>query len=343
VRAEIRRSSVLSCIALAMGIFACLLTCVMDRPKPARPGEGDGALYRAIYTRVHEGQNYYDAAHAQLQARHYGLRSVLNWRVPTLTYLLAVPPSPIYARLLLIVISLVAILLAVNRLKEGGLSPLLVLVFLLLGSLLSVVFIEAVVFSELWAGVLILLSILLYPRHRLLCTLAGLAALFLRELAAVYVLILLMRVIYDSFSAESSRRRLVSTPGAVLMIGLFIYTLIYLWHFHQVQAHILADDPGYPSGYMQLLGLPFLLSAARQNIWLMLLPMWVTAIYLPVCVYGMFSLPKSIGQLVIPTVLAYLALFAIAAKPFNDYWGLMISPLLAISLPAGMVKRKISP
>src|SRR5688572_12780446 len=65
----------------------------------ALPGRGnDVQMYGAITARVAAGENYYRVLADELPARAYATQSVLNWRLPTLTWINAIPLSPIWGR-----------------------------------------------------------------------------------------------------------------------------------------------------------------------------------------------------------------------------------------------------
>ena len=79
-------------VAIALSPFA---TGFADKPLEH---PGDIALYHAIVDRVHAGENYYDAAAAELPRRGYPTRSVFNWRTPLPLWLLGVLPTPMFGR-----------------------------------------------------------------------------------------------------------------------------------------------------------------------------------------------------------------------------------------------------
>lgn len=294
------------------------------------------ALYRAIITRVSAGEAYYPAAHDEMLSRHYGLRSVFNWRTPTLTRLIASFPSPGYARGILLLIAAGTLVVAIQFMKEqGGLTIACVAAVWLLGGLLPAALGDTFLFFELWAGILIALSILVYSQLPIVSVITAVAAMFIRELAVPYVVLLAIVLVCD-LRTMSSPRTFRILPPLLLLIGLGSYALFFPWHASQVQQHLLTTDPAYPTGWIQFGGLPFLLATARQNLWLLALPVWVMALYLPIAIIGLFAWPWPSARLARPACLGYLTLFAIAGKPFNDYWGLLISPTLCIAFCFGL-------
>ena len=88
-------------------------------------------------------------------------------------------------------------------------------------------------------------------------------------------------------------------------------------------------DLAHLDSWIQWGGLPFVLSTLRWNGWLTMAPAWVAAVALAVLLASLFDDRLSL-HLRLPAA-AYLALFAVAGHPFNNYWGvipLLIYPLL---------------
>jgi len=87
---------------------------------------------------------------------------------------------------------------------------------------------------------------------------------------------------------------------------------------------------------VQFGGIAFLLRASSVG-WLMILPPWVTAIYLPVSVLGLAGWTQPIARRVALTVGAYLAAFSIVGHFVNLYWGALYTPLLSFGAVIGGV------
>ncbi len=291
------------------------------------PGHGDLALYGQIIERMRGGQDYYSAAHAELLAGGYGTTSVLNWRTPLLPYLLSLLPSIAWGQVLLGVVAVAAAGLTLRLTwRTGGRGVAIALAPLLLLSLSTCLLPGLVSFSEVPAGVLILLSAAAYGLGmRRTGLAAGALALFVRELAGLYVLV--------SITAAWRQRRWgeVGAWGAVLVV----YALYFGWHYFEVQAQLGPLDGGYPQSYLQFGGLGFLLNAASFNGLLFILPLWVSAIVLVLGTLGVLAWPA--GWRFAATVAGYLGLLAIFGKPFNLYWGGMFTPLLTLGVPWGVL------
>ena len=196
--------------------------------------------------------------------------------------------------------------------------------FLLLGGLAWCFIPLGVYAQELWAGTLITMSICLYGLGRWpLAVLAGLLALFFRELTLPYCLLAL------GFAAWQRR----PTEVIAWVGGLALYSAFMAWHMARVAELLPQAQGGSVLGWVTFGGLPFLLDTCRMNFALLvLLPTWATAIYLPIAVLGLAGWRGEMGMRVGLTVAAYLAAFCVVGQPFNLYWGLMYAPLLGLGL-----------
>lgn len=282
-------------------------------------GPGDRATYAAIVERLKVGEGYYPAAHAELLANNYGTLSVFNWRTPLWPTLLALIPGP----LMLGALALLALGLAFTlfrRLGDAG--------FAILGmASLSVNFVvvlagSAAYFAEVPAGLLILISILAYGLGwRWAGLLTCLAALFTRELAAPYVLISV------AFAARDREWREL----AVLGIGVALYAGFFAWHAGMVAAQLGPLDRAYTDGWLAFGGFDFMLTAAAFNGAFALLPPWVSALLVPFALLGLAIWRD--GSRTALTVGLYLVAFLVVGKPFNTYWGAMVTPAMMLGVP----------
>jgi hypothetical protein len=286
-------------------------------------GGRDLQVYRNIVTRVHGGESYYDAAGDELRSNGYPTASVFNWRPPAYAWLIGNLPAPVWGQVLLCGLALVTLLLAYNAVQQDGkVWRAVAAVLLLLGVFQWCVDGDAFLSQELWAGVLIALSVCAYALGWWEIGLgAGLAALFLRELAIPYC------VIAAAFAWKEGRRK----EALLWAVGFSLYALFLAYHVVQVNKHLTAADRS-PASWVQFGGLFFILKTCRMNVFLFSLPAWVSAIYLPLALLGLFGWRGVTALRVSLTVAAYLAAFAIVGQPFNDYWGLLCAALLPFGI-----------
>ncbi len=296
-------------------------------------GPGDLALYNAEIRRISAGQSYYQAASVELRARGYPTRSIFNWRTPLPMVLLGQLPHPLCGRVLLGLLALVALYAAFALLeREGSVWQGVGCGALLMGAWLPCVLPEVYVAPELWAAVFITLSLCAYERQwPLVAVCLGVAALFFRDLAGLYCLTM-------GLMALSGRqwRELFAW-----FCGLIVYMTFFAWHVSNVLPLIGGDDLAHRGSWLQLGGLPFVLSTSQMNVLLLLSPQPLTAVALAMALVGLAGWNSKIGQRIGITLCAYLALFAAVGHPFNQYWGSLFAPLICFGVarfPATMAE-----
>jgi hypothetical protein len=191
----------------------------VDRP-------GDAATYANIIDRMRAGEGYYQAAHSELIANGYGTRSVFNWRTPFYLSLLSMLPSWQDAMWLVLGLALCAAL-AIGKLvfDEAGLWVVVPLALVLPVAFFGYLVPSWAMLSEAPAGLLILLAIALRGLGwRGGATVSGLLALFVRELAAPFVLVLV------GWAALDHRKDEIRAWS----IGLAAYGAYFAWHAYSV-------------------------------------------------------------------------------------------------------------
>lgn len=289
--------------------------------KPSR-GPGDVALYRAEVDRIQAGEGYYAAAATELRARGYPTKSVFNWRTPLPIWLIGVMPDPVFGKALLCGLALGSVVLAFDWLaREGGAWVAVAGVLSLCGAMLPCFLGNLFVEPVLWSGFLLVLSLTLLAVNRTgLGVASGSLALFLRDLAGPFVVVMLLLAL--------CRRRY--REAAYWTVGLFGYGLFFLWHIVQVSALQTSGDRAQADSWVQLGGLALVISTTQLNGWLLVLPQWVAALYLPLALLGFASWKGSAGERAAIAAATYVLLFGFVGQDFNQYWGSLIAPLLCL-------------
>jgi hypothetical protein len=322
--------AILVALVLAVLCLGLVALCHPDAPKVATKGS-DQQMYADVVEALRHGQNYYDALRAGLTAGHYGMKSVFNWRTPFFMSLTALLPSFQVMYVLVILVALTGAALAC-RLAWRELGPIAagILAAIEILSLGACLVPRGYLISELPTGFLILVSAAAYGLGaRRTGLAAAVLALFVRELAGPYVLVC-------AFLAWRERRwRELAAWGIVLLA----YAVYFLWHVHMVALHQSPADHGDPSGWLQFGGADFVLITAAFNGFFMAVPLWVTAILLPIACVGLMAWPGPAGERIALTVFSYLALYAVAGKSVDTYWGAVFTPLMILGViwfPAGL-------
>jgi hypothetical protein len=284
----------------------------------------DLELYCQISLRVHVGESYYDAANQELRAFGYATGSIFNWRTPLYAWLQGAMPAPVFGRLLLIALSLVTLSLAYRFLAAEGESAWASVLCLILiaGNFLWSLDGDAFYSQELWAGALVAMSVCAYAGGNwILGVLIAILALFFRELALPYCLIACALAYYHG------RRKELCLWAA----GFVLYVLFYYWHTALVTQRITPADR-MPATWLQFGGAGFLIATSQMNKLLFSAPGWISAIFLLLSCIGLAGWRSKAGVLISLTVAAYLIAFTMVGQAFNDYWGLIYTPLLPFGL-----------
>ena len=272
----------------------------------------DFRLFRDTVAQLRTGQPYHQTMHDLMVQRNYPTASVFNWRQPAWYYALMVPAT----RWLLVV--LVCGCIAAWHIYLKGTRTNVVLGVFLLNTLIAANATSAAFFTEPAAGVLIGFSLLAYARKQWARgALCALAALFIRELAAPYVVACAVMALWH----RRTREMLTWSVGGAL------YLLYFWWHYRMSMSFWTAESLSQAQ-WVQFGGLQFVLESLSRGLLLWALPKWVTAFALVLLIAGVTS-SKTPAYVRICTA-AYLLTFAIAGQPFNGYWGWI--PLFAYSL-----------
>ena len=299
----------------------------------ARPRDHDLALYDRVISRIGRGENYYSAAAEEHRKADYPLRPGVAVRLPTLAYLDmwlgdqgqgadALVPGELGAALLL----LGAVVWAWWRRlgEEPGGAP-----FQRIGT--ALMFMGAslglnryyFVLHELWAGMLIALSLALHrPGQRWLgaVLVAGLA-LAIREHALPYVLLMGALALWRRNWRESA------AWGALLAL----FGLGLALHLHLVAQQVLPGDPSGPT-WLALRGLSGWLSNVVLSSNLRFLPHFVSGPLVILMVFGWAGWRSSLATTATLLYLGYGLAFMLIGRADNFYWGAVIAPAMLVGL-----------
>jgi hypothetical protein len=265
---------------------------------------------------------------AELRAQQYPAASVMNWRTPLHLSTIAVL-NGVAATVAFGMLSFSVLFAGIWALAPRGGDARAWGIFCLAGATVPIIFARPnpVLFAEAWCGLFIGLSVAAYARQRwIVAAICGVFAMFVRELAAPYVLLC-------GVLAMVARRR---QESLVWILGGAAYLVYYVVHASFAHAAMRAGDLSHAESWIQWQGLPFILSTAKWYGWARIAP----GIAVPLLLTGGMATVLATGapvQLRLGIV-AYILTFSIIGQPFNSYWGMVTAPLwgfgLAYSLDA---------
>ena len=314
-------------LAAAVGLLALLLAASLG---PWRQGKADSPaggpsdiyLYLGVIHRMRLGEGYYDAMASELVARGFPTQSVFNWRMPApLTLNALLPDSSVSKCVLGILAALAAMVCFESVLRDYGKKTAILAGCALTGPLMLTVLGDIHTMPVVWAGVLITFSLGLKGiGYNTAGAAAGVSALFCRELAGPYCAVSCLSAIYQRRFREAQ----------YWMLGMACFAVYFAWHYSMVQHHQPFDGVRQQGYWIQFGGLPFLVSLSQINAYLLLVPQWISAIALAASLIGLAGWRSEWGMRLTCTVGVYLALFSCVGYEYNQYWGILITPLLAI-------------
>jgi len=318
--------ALLAIVAVALLASLLALAAPIAVATDASPGAGRGTdleLYAAIVDGVRYQGGYYRVAADALRTGGYPLQPFLAMRLPTLATVQAVLP-PMVVPLLLWILAAATLLAWYARLAPAFARPTgrFAVVLLLIGGGLAGWQADLAAFHELWAGLLVALSLARHRADRPLEAMAwGLAAALVRETGALYLLVMAAAALWE--------RRRTEALGWGAALGLFAVVLAV--HAHAVSLVTRPLDPASP-GWSGLLGPGFAIRSLVVSGALLALPMLVAAPLVTLGIVGWAGWREPLGLRVLATLAAYLLLLALFARADNFYWALLVAPLSLVGL-----------
>lgn len=283
----------------------------------------DELLYESIVAALRNGGEYYTAAAAALRAGGYPMKPFVTFRLPTL----AVVQSwldPVVSALLLYAMALLALYAWWVRLGEAlrRTPPRLIATVLAAGGMASAVQAELVAFHEVWAGVLIALSLAARRPGRWVTAVAlGLAAMLIRETAALYVGVMAALALL-----EGQRREATGWVAATAVLA-----VVVALHAQAVAGVVRPLDQPSP-GWAGMLGFGFAIKAMVLTTALALAPAAIGALLAALALVGWAAWRDPLATRVVATLAAYIVLLSLFGRTDTFYWALLIAPLVPIGL-----------
>jgi hypothetical protein len=283
----------------------------------------DVVLYETIVQGIRGGGHYYTMAADALRDGDYPMRPFVTFRLPTLAVVQAALP-PVVTRLLLYGLAAGMVFAWYLRLRPAfsRAGPRVVALGLLFAGSVAFVQAELVPFHEVWAGLLIALSLAARREGRWVEAVAiGLIAMLIRETAALYVGIMAALAF-----AEGHRKEAL---GWAATIGVF--ALVIAFHAHAVSLVVRPTDPASP-GWAGMLGFGFFVKTMQLSTLLDLVPLWLAAPLVGLALFGWAAWDSPLALRVIAIFACYAALIGLFARADTFYWGLMIAPTFLVGL-----------
>jgi len=299
----------------------------------ARPRDDDLALYDRVIARIGKGENYYAVAAEEHRKSNYPLRPGVAVRLPTLAWLSValgdtgrgaevLVPGSLGAALVLLVAVVLAWWKRLGEEPGGSQFQRIGTALMFMGASLGLNRYYFVL-HELWAGMLIALSLALHrPGKKWLgALLVAALALAIREHVLPYVLLMGALALWRRDWKESA-----AWGALVALFGLYL-----TWHLGQVAQQVLPSDPLGPA-WLELRGLSGWLSNVVLSSNMRFLPHFVAGPLVIMMLLGWAGWKSPLGTTATLLYLGYGLAFMIAGRPDNFYWGAVIAPAMFVGL-----------
>ena len=298
-----------------------------------RPRDDDLALYDRVIQRIGRGESYYAAAADEHRQSDYPLRPGVAMRLPTLAYLdlwlgdrgqgaEVLVPGELMAALALLLAVVWAWWRRLGDEPGGARFQRIGTALMFMGASLGLNRYYFVL-HELWAGMLIALSLALHrPGQRWLgAVLVAALALAIREHALPYVMLMAALALWRRDWKEGA------AWGA--LIAVFLGGMAV--HLHFVAQQVRPSDVVGPD-WLVLRGLSGWLSSVVLSSNLRFLWHQVSGPLVILMVLGWAGWKTSLGTTATLLYLGYGLLFMIAGRADNFYWGAVIAPAMFVGL-----------
>lgn len=313
---------------VALLILGALTVLFVPLPAPDATGagadrQGDIALYEGIVAAVAHGENYYRAAADALRAGSYPLRPFLTFRMPGLAVVQAALPA----------LAVIALLYALagatawcwyRRIAEAlpRWPARVVALVLLAAGMLAFVQSGLVAFHEIWAGLLVALSLALRrPGRWVEAAAIGALAMLIRETAALYVVVMAVLALAEGHKREAA--------GWAAALALFAIALAaHAVAVHGVTGPLDAMSPGWAG----MNGFGLFVRAMTLATGAQLLPPALAASLIALALFGWASWRDSLALRALATFCGYALVISLFARLDTFYWGLIIAPAFLVGL-----------
>ena len=286
----------------------------------AGPAKSDMSLYRRIVIDMENGQDYYQAAATEHRRLGYPTSPAPVFRMPTLAWvLLFLRTDLMRLAALALAYGTIMVLLYRELLARKKTLPVRIAVLAAAVSGLSVAgATDATYWHEVWAGLLIALSLLSYKRNNWWpAVVAGLIACLIREIALPYLVVMAGFALF-----EGRRKELIAWTGALLVAA--VASILHL----SVASGLAQAGDMVSASWLGFGGWDFAIASAKWNVLLHSLPYPLIALAICLGVIGLAGANDSRASRAAFLVGGYLMAFLIVGRPDNYYWGIIFTPLL---------------
>ena len=306
----------------------------MQGPRVEAAGDslvGDDAMYKRITLRVAAGEDYYAVVADEHRRHRYPLRPFVTVRSPALAWSTAAVGGIEIASFVLQALGIAATVLLWAQLSSALVPHRMKMGATLAAALAISIPASQVVSHEAWSGVLIFVGLLARTDRRWIASVIFcLGAALVRELTAPVLVLLLLMAVHE-------RRRIEATAWA---ISLLCVAAFYAAHAGAVRAVTLPSDLSSAS-WVARGGWRFVLLCMQDGTLFTVFPPIVTAVAVPFALLGWCGWKHPIGTRAALFLCAYIVAFMVIGRTNNNYWGMLLAPLVPVGLVFAIPSVKV--
>lgn len=310
-------------LLVVAGSFAALY--VPDAPEaaPSVEATGDLALYEGVIAGLRVGGEYYQLTADGLRMGGYPLRPFITFRPPMHSVVQAALPLAVTLGVLWLLVIAVAAAWWV-RLSQAlpRRLPRIAAMILLAGGLVAFTQVNLIAFHEIWAALLIALSLAIRrPGRWVEAAALGLIAMLVRETAMLFVVIMGALAWLEGHKREGA--------GWAAALAVFLIALVaHAWGVARVTGPL---DPASP-GWSGLNGFGFFVSAFARSTALAAIPLAVAAPLAALALFGWTVWRDALALRAALVFAGYAVAIGLFARLDTFYWALMVAPAFLVGL-----------
>lgn len=306
--------------ALALALLVALLSAGSD----AAPGSLIEITNAGVVEAMRHGSDYYTASLQAARSADAPSRLLLTFPLPTLAVLQAAM-GQVAAALLLYALAMLTLFAWWKRLRSAIPRPPVRTVAIVLAAMgmVSALLGEFVAVHDLWAGLLLSLSLATRtPRHWITAAALGLMAAMIRETAALYLSLMLAVALLEGHRREAA--------GWAIAMAVFAAAVIV--HLQAITAVMGALDDPQSGDWAGAAGFGFALHAIAASTALSLLPSGIAALLVALAIAGWSAWRSPLATRALATILAFVIVLTFWSGPGRAHWAFLIAPLVPIGL-----------
>ncbi|MFD1788430.1 hypothetical protein ACFSC3_12685 [Sphingomonas floccifaciens] len=283
----------------------------------------DLGIYESVIAGLRGGGDYYALLADALRSGGYPLRPFVTFRLPGHSVVQAILPQGVTIAILYLLAAgvVVAWWLRLRSLLSRPLTR-SILALVLAGGLVPFVQTDLIAFHEIWAAMLVALSLAIWRPDRWLPSVAlALVAMLVRETAA------LLPMVMAAYALKAGARR-EALGWALALLAFALALVAHAWAVAQVVEPL---DPTSP-GWSGLHGPGFFVRSLVISTALSALPLALAAPLVALSLFGWSAWRDPVGARTATLFFGYAAVIAIFARTNTFYWALMPAPVFLIGL-----------